>query len=377
MKQQSKFYTLFLIPLASVQITVVCLFLLFVLTLWGTIAQVHQGLYIAQERFFNSFYFMAGGFFPFPGAQLVLWVMFFNLVAATITRFRKYKNWSYAGILLTHFGLWLYFIAAFVTFQLAKESNVRLAEGSSTNVSTSYTEWEIAYWKEKDFPRKVTAIDTRLLHKGKVVPFSNVQWQLKLDEYYPNAIGFTKALPADGKKYLNASGITVLQSKKIEQEREKNTAGAILTFINKGEAKEFILYGSEDEPMAFKVGEETVYFALRHTKFQLPFKIKLDEFKAEFHPGTQMAKSYESWVEVIKSTGSRKAHIYMNNPLREKDYALYQSSYDVDDAGNKHSTLAVVKNAGSFLPYVACMVVFLGLALHLLISAFRLPGAKK
>ena len=55
--------------LSSVRITVVCIFLLFVLTFWGTVAQVQQGLYIAQERFFNSFFFLAGGFFPFPGCR--------------------------------------------------------------------------------------------------------------------------------------------------------------------------------------------------------------------------------------------------------------------------------------------------------------------
>ena len=56
--------------LSSPRITVVCLFLLFILTFWGTIAQVQQGLYLAQERyFFNSFFFSAGYRFYalFPG----------------------------------------------------------------------------------------------------------------------------------------------------------------------------------------------------------------------------------------------------------------------------------------------------------------------
>jgi hypothetical protein len=39
---------------SSVKIAVVCLLLLFVLTFWGTVAQVQQGLYVAQERFFHS-----------------------------------------------------------------------------------------------------------------------------------------------------------------------------------------------------------------------------------------------------------------------------------------------------------------------------------
>ena len=76
---------------------------------------------------------------------------------------------------------------------------------------------------------------------------------------------------------------------------------------------------------------------------------------------------------VTISTGSlqRQVRIYMNNPLRYKDYTVYQASYDTDDMGRQHSTLAVVKNFARVLPYIACFVVFLGLALHFLMQALR------
>ena len=60
----------------------------------------------------------------------------------------------------------------------------------------------------------------------------------------------------------------------------------------------------------------------------------------------------------------------MNNPLRYKDYTVYQASYDSDTMGRQYSTLAVVKNYARVLPYIACLAVFLGLALHFLIQAF-------
>src|ERR1700689_4465921 len=96
--------------LSSLRITVACLFLLFILTFWGTIAQVQQGLYAAQERYFNSFFFLAAGFIPFPGAQLVLWVFFFNLISSIILTFKKYTQWENSGLLIIHMGLILYFI---------------------------------------------------------------------------------------------------------------------------------------------------------------------------------------------------------------------------------------------------------------------------
>lgn len=233
--------------LSSSRITVACLFLLFILTFWGTIAQVQQGLYAAQGRFFNSFFFLAAGFIPFPGAQLVLWVLFINLICSLILTFKKYTQWVNLGLLIIHAGLILYFVAAFMIFHFSQESSVRLAEGEQTNVSASYQ------------------------------PTSE--------------------------------------------------------------------------------------------HFSLPFTIRLDHFKAEFHPGTDVAKSFESIVTITTGPLERQVRIYMNNPLRYKDYTVYQASYDTDSSGKQHSTLAVVRNFARVLPYIACFVVFFGLALHFLIQA--------
>ena len=52
--------------LGSVRITVACLFLLFILTFWGTIAQVQQGLYAAQDRFFILSFSWPEDVFLFP-----------------------------------------------------------------------------------------------------------------------------------------------------------------------------------------------------------------------------------------------------------------------------------------------------------------------
>jgi cytochrome c biogenesis protein ResB len=234
--------------LSSPRITVVGLLLLFILTFWGTIAQVHQGLFEAQQRYFTSFFFLAGGWFPFPGGQLVLWVLFVNLVAALIDHFMKRPEWTYIGSKIAHLGLILYFVAAFFIFHFSQESYIHLAQGQTT--TTSFTQGASA-------------------------------------KHYP-----------------------------------------------------------------------------------LPFSLKLDHFKAEFHPGTDVPKSFESLVTISTGSLTRQVRIYMNNPLRYKDYTIYQASYDTDADGRQYSTLAVVKNPVKILPYISCLVVFLGLALHFLIQAF-------
>ena len=352
--------------IASGKITVVCIFLLFILTFWGTMAQVHIGLYAAQERFFFSVFFLAMGFLPFPGAQGVLWVMFFNLLASAFVHSYRFKDWRFAGILISHFGLLLYFVASFITMQLSKESYVRLAEGASSNVSLSYADWEIASWQDGEGTRQVTAFDLKGVKVGDVVDLDG--FKINVESYFKNCEAYSD--PSKKDQYLNASGITVLVPKEMNKEREQNTAGGTFKIVTPlGKSYPVILFGDEPKTFSIKEDGKTHFFALRRSRSPIPFTLKLKEFKAEFHPGTEQAKSYESLVEVIKPNARRDVRIFMNNPLREKDFTFYQSAYDTDRFGRKYSVFAVVQNAGQILPYIASFVVFLGLSLHFIMAA--------
>ncbi|MDE2027483.1 MAG: cytochrome c biogenesis protein ResB [Candidatus Omnitrophica bacterium] len=355
--------------LSSVRITVVCLFLLFVLTFWGTMAQVQQGLYAAQERFFASFFFLAGGWFPFPGAQLVLWILFINLVAALITHFKKQSGWASIGGKITHIGLILYFAAAFFIFHLSRESYVHLGEGDSTNVSTSYTEWELAYWQEQGASRQVTALDSKNFKPGDRVAFNNPDFTLRVAQYYPNSDAYDNGSSPKPAGIISLDAISHIAGKPMDKEREKNIAGGVFDLSFGGKSLTLLLFGAETNPTRVAINGKNYYFILRHKTFPLPFALKLDRFKVAFHPGTDMAKSYQSWVTITTGSLTRQVRIYMNNPLRYKDYTLYQASYDTDPQGRQYSTLAVVKNSARLLPYISCLLVFLGLALHFLTQA--------
>ncbi len=356
--------------LSSARITVVCLFLLFILTFWGTVAQVQQGLYVAQERFFNSFFFLAGGFLPFPGAQLVLWILFVNLLCMIIVRFNTYRQWSYAGILIIHFGLVLYFVSAFIVFHVSRESNVHLREGQGTNVSTSYSEWELVYWAGEGKEHQVTVFDAKYFKSGFKIPFQNPDFTLSVKQFYPNSDAFSDGSGKKNPRILNATGISLLTPKPILKEKEQNIAGGVFDLKFNDKSHTLVLFGAESEPTTVSITGKNYYFILRHKRYPLPFTIKLDHFKVEFHPGTEVARTYESLVTISTGSLERQVRIFMNNPLRYKDYTLYQASYDVDSMGRQYSTLAVVKNFARILPYIACLVVFFGLALHFLMQAF-------
>ena len=263
---------------------------------------------------------------------------------------------------------------------LLSSTYVHLSEGQGTNISSSYAQWELAYWPQstlkttlqgqtKETITQVTAYDLNGVKTGNVIPFTQVPFTMSVEQFYPNVAAYKTS---SGPAFLNVSGISLLEPKELIKEREKNIAGGIfnIKYAN-GKTAKLLLYGAESIPTPIKAGQEIYYFILRHKSYSLPFTLRLKEFKAEFHPGTQMAKAFESLVEVIKPGAVRDVRIVMNTPLRDKDFTFYQASYDIDQMGRKYSTLAVVQNAGQILPYIACFLVFFGLAIHFMMAALK------
>ncbi len=367
--------------LSSLKITVSCLLLLFILTFWGTIDQVQNGLYHSQEQFFHSFIFKAFGFLPFPGAQLVLWVLFFNLVCVAITRF--VYSWSHIGILIIHFGLLTYFVAAFVTLHDVEESQLTLYEGESSNVSADYREWELSVWRQEQNKKQVVAFDAKNLKPGEAFAAPEYDFNVGVETYYPNAKAYTGNEGAR-QNILNSSGISALTAIDRNKEPEKNLPGGVFIIEpaqNPGAKTQktatILLFGGEIKPTLLKLGGETYYFMLRHKRYKLPLVVKLIDFQMEKHPDTEIARSYKSKIEIQHDALSREVVIAMNDPLRYKNYTFYQASYSIDAAGRELSTLAVVKNSGRILPYVASLTTFVGLVTHFLLMAFKSRGRRK
>jgi ABC-type transport system involved in cytochrome c biogenesis permease subunit len=107
--------------------------------------------------------------------------------------------------------------------------------------------------------------------------------------------------------------------------------------------------------------------SLRFKRYYKPYRIHLDKFRFDRFPGTQKAKNYSSDVRVQDEAGNDlfPYHIAMNEPLRYEGETFYQSSFD--DRTETTTILQVVKNPGWLLPYIACVVVGLGLIVHFLI----------
>jgi hypothetical protein len=262
MKTKNNYMSRFVGPLASIKLTVILLLLSGLLVIGGTTYQAKNGIYAAQTEVFGSWLVWLFGILPLPGMLLVAGLLFANLLAAAIFRF-KYR-WPRIGLLLIHYGLLLLVGGGFFIAATAQEYTLTLREGESSHVA--------------------------------------------------------------------------------------------------------LLGGGEEESVLSGLPRQV----------PLPVEIKLIDFEKRMHPGTDIPRSFASRVEITAAGVRRQAVISMNRPLRYRDYTFYQSSYSEDANGRESSTLSVVHNAGRWLPYIASILIFLGLACHFLImlaAALRRPAS--
>lgn len=357
----------------DLRVTVICLALLFLLTLLGTFHQVSHGLYDAQQRYFGAWITLVGGIVPLPGAQLVLWVLFVNLVAVTAVRF--VYRWSRVGILIIHLGMFVMFFGMFFVSYFAQESFLRLQEGEWRNTSEDYHEWEVAAWREGTDARDVSAVDLGRLAPGDRVALPELSLTMLVEENHASADAYL-APEGQSSPFVNARGIAELRPRRRSVRPEENQPGVILQVSGRSEGAAVALWALDPTPTSVTLDGQRYGFSLRRTRYVLPALIGLEDFRAEFHPGTDTPRSFESDV-VLEAPGTRRpVRISMNKPLRISGFTFYQASYEFDATGAAYSTLAVVRNRGRLVPYVATAIIGLGLIVHF-VQTFVRPGRRR
>ncbi len=105
-------------------------------------------------------------------------------------------------------------------------------------------------------------------------------------------------------------------------------------------------------------------------RIMLPFEVFLDRFEKIDYPGSQMAKSYKSFVRINSAPDIHE--IYMNEPLKHQGYTLYQSSYQILPNGTAVSILSVNQDPGRFLKYLGSLIMCLGIILYTLSRSQRM-----
>ncbi len=116
-----------------------------------------------------------------------------------------------------------------------------------------------------------------------------------------------------------------------------------------------------EQPVELLMGKDAVVVEYRPARRELPFAIKLLDFRKIDYPGTQMAAAFESDVELTDPQRGiilmRK--ISMNNPLRYRGFSFFQSSYI---PGPPETTvLSVRSDPGTPFVYAGFAIVIAGI----------------
>ena len=353
----------------------ICLACLIVLTFLGTLYQVDHGLHEAKAVYFDSYFVLLGGIIPFPGTQLVLGVLLVNLLGylSQLLIAPTFK----AGIVMIHLGLLMMLLGGAITHHFAEESNLALQEGEGSNVSASYTDWELALIGLADpttGARDIMAATLTGREAGGTIEFKDASTVVTIDEYYDNCRAFQARDVKDAP--LSQVGITRLEAAKRELEPSDNIAGGIFTVKpGAGEPLRVLLFGEDAAPRTIETAEGPYQIVLRRKRYPLPVFVSLTDFKRDMHPGTEMAKSYSSQVTVEADGVARDVTISMNKPLRHRGYTLYQASFSEQQSGAQTSVFAVTRNYGRLIPYVSTGIIVAGMILHFLLMLFRRAGS--
>lgn len=108
-------------------------------------------------------------------------------------------------------------------------------------------------------------------------------------------------------------------------------------------------------------GETTSRLQLVDGTRELPFRLRLDDFRLVRYPGSNSPSSFESFLTVSSGSDTRSEHVYMNKVVYEQGYRLYQSSYDTDEQG---TVLSVnYDNWGTGITYTGYLLLLAGMLL--------------
>ncbi|MBM3838387.1 MAG: ResB protein required for cytochrome C biosynthesis [Verrucomicrobia bacterium] len=371
--------------LTSLKLTVVCLSLGIVLVFLGTLAQVSEGLYIAQNRWFRSFFIWWGPTgaawqIPiFPGGYLVGTVLVVNLVLTHIKRFQL--TWKKLGIHVTHVGIILLLLGQLATDLLSRETQMSFAEGESRHYSSSSMSTEIAFVTNCENPdeEEVVAIPQSVLAEKGEIRHEKLPFIVRVEQLHINSRVRQRAPMMDTNPPPATAGygpkITLVPVPETRTTDERNLPAAVLELVGpQGSLGTWVGQVTLDE-QEVKVGDRSWRMSLRFEREYHRFSVQLLKTTHEVYPGTRSSanpqgipKNFQSRVRIEnpKTRESREVDIYMNNPLRYEGLTFYQYQMGSDELDRNRGTsvLQVVRNPSWLTPYLACVLVGGGLVIQ-------------
>jgi hypothetical protein len=364
--------------LGSIELTVAILGLMMVLIFFGTIHQVQLGTWLAQKKYFSSWFifyeFNGGGLLPvFPGGYTLglLWLL--NLVASHTAR--VLWEWRRVGLLLTHVGLFVLVLGQGLTQMMARESQMAIEVGQTASYSESYRDAELAVIDTSASTGDVVrAIPAALLKSQKRIQHPDLPFVIEVKQFFPNAV-----LGRGGKTLATLGvgvGINVVEAPRVTSDEFMDNVSAFVE-IHGGEKSlgVWLVSMGIGAPQTFVFDGKTYRLEMRLERTYYPFTLHLKHFTHDRYPGTEIPKNFASLLHLkdVERGEDRDVLIYMNHPLRYRGLTFYQASFG---KGDQLSVLQVVDNPIWLTPYVACVLVSLGLGWQFLGGLLRFRRKK-
>ncbi|MBI2336157.1 MAG: cytochrome c biogenesis protein ResB [Deltaproteobacteria bacterium] len=356
--------------LTQTEIVFYCLFWLMVLVVVGTIAQRYVGLFQAQQQYFSSFILWFGPA-PLPGGYTTLGIIFINLVFFLI--FKSVWKKENLGIIITHLGVLLLLVGAFLTAGFSTEGSMVIQEGATSNFVRDYHNVELVV---RDTSPEDSDQETNFtqgwLKPGSVLKTDLLPFKIQVLSFCKNCDPIRRNQPAD-LSYRGFAKNFDLASLPLDKEDERNRAGIFFKIDGADTLTNGTYALLEFMPVAqtLRVGGKIYELEIRRARTYLPFRIHLIDFEKQIYPGTNKARSYKSVVTLIDEGIQQRSVIQMNQPLRYKNYTFFQASF-IEGDGQETTVLAVVKNVGRLFPYISSLIMCIGLLVHLLIQVPKL-----
>ncbi len=200
-----------------------------------------------------------------------------------------------------------------------------------------------------------------------IVSHPDLPYDFELLEYFPNSK--LQNAPATGNPSdiglgKEALAISTPVVNGLDQSQKVDLPSAYVRVLDKGDGHAIgtYLFSSQiDDPQS--VPDTKIALAFRMKRHYKPFELKLNQFHFDRYPGTETAKNYSSELRLVDTEKNvdREVVVKMNNPLRHRGEAFFQSSFTPDE---KATILQVVQNPGWMLPYISCILVMAGMTLH-------------
>ena len=383
-----------LVPLASINLTLTLLSLSMILVFVATLEQVRIGIRGALAEYFESMFgiwhypeqFWGGEFLnaipiPIPGGYLLGGLLIVNLTAAYITRFQ----WTgkKMGIQLIHLGIIMLLVGQLATQAMQEESRMQINKGESSNYIERFHGVELAFSDVTDSDtQRVVTIPQEILEEGGTIRTADLPFKIQVKHFGVNC-DFTVTPEGSTRgglvKDVNR-GVGQTANLSISQKEEDfsseglnfgylifelfdgtNSLGTWLTLAHPG-GNHWWKESPKLSDLAFQpIRHEGKLWGvtLRSEREYLPYSIELLDVENEFYQGTEIPFNFESDIVLnMEGNQSRRALVYMNTPLRHGGKTFYQ--YQMNAAAN-YTVFQVIRNPSWLVPYIACVLVSIGL----------------